>query len=496
MFLKGSVALSFHQLSFFLFFPITLLIVFAVPARFQNGVLLAASWLFYAFATPQWLVLLIAESVAVWALTLWMDKAQGKQRKLRLFLLCAATVGVLIACKASGLALQSTTGFSLILPLGISFFTLQSASYAIDVYRQTCPAEKSFVRTALFVSFFCVISSGPILRAGSFLPQLNKPRRFRADRAAHALVTLGQGYLYKVAIADVLAVFVNGVYADVFSYQGLTLAAAALGYGFQLYFDFVGYSLLAMGFAELLGLELPVNFNTPYFSRSIKEFWSRWHISLSSWLRDYVYIPLGGNRRGTARKCLNLLITFFVSGLWHGTGVCFLIWGLLHGLYQVCGTLTTPARARFRTALHITEQNKLWNVVQCLFTFLLVQVAWVFFRSATPAEALYILSAPFQSLSVSALWNDFFQIYNASLQTAILVYAAAAFIVLSVFLGVVLESLRRFACKGIDLSGWILQRSFLVRWVIYYVLCGIIFGGFLLNNGYFATAANFLYNNF
>ena len=187
-----------------------------------------------------------------------------------------------------------------------------------------------------------------------------------------------------------LAVFVNGVYADVFSYQGLTLAAAALGYGFQLYFDFVGYSLLAMGFAELLGLELPVNFNTPYFSRSIKEFWSRWHISLSSWLRDYVYIPLGGNRRGTARKCLNLLITFFVSGLWHGTGVCFLIWGLLHGLYQVCGTLTTPARARFRTALHITEQNKLWNVVQCLFTFLLVQVAWVFFRSATPAEALYI----------------------------------------------------------------------------------------------------------
>ena len=185
-----------------------------------------------------------------------------------------------------------------------------------------------------------------------------------------------------------------------------------------------------------------------------------------------------------------------MSGLWHGTGVCFLIWGLLHGLYQVCGTLTTPARARFRTALHITEQNKLWNVVQCLFTFLLVQVAWVFFRSATPAEALYILSAPFQSLSVSALWNDFFQIYNASLQTAILVYAAAAFIVLSVFLGVVLESLRRFACKGTDLSSWILQRSFIIRWVIYYVLCGIIFGGFLLNNGYFATAANFLYNNF
>ena len=243
-----------------------------------------------------------------------MDKAQGKQRKLRLFLVCAATVGVLIACKASGLALQSTTGFSLILPLGISFFTLQSASYAIDVYRQTCPAEKSFVRTTLFVSFFCVTRDLVFLRAGSFLPQLNKPRRFRADRAAHALVTLGQGYLYKVAIADVLAVFVNGVYADVFSYQGLTLAAAALGYGFQLYFDFVGYSLLAMGFAELLGLELPVNFNTPYFSRSIKEFWSRWHISLSSWLRDYVYIPLGGNRRGTARKCLNLLITSSCRG--------------------------------------------------------------------------------------------------------------------------------------------------------------------------------------
>lgn len=487
--------MSFHQLGFFLFFPLTLLAVFIVPRRFQNAVLLAASWLFYACATPQWLPLLIAESAAVWALTLWMDKATGKARKIRLFLLCAVTIGLLIFCKGFGLALQSS-GTSLILPLGISFFTLQAASYAIDVYRKTCAAERRFIHVALFVSFFCCISSGPILRAGSFFPQLKRSRRFSPQHAPHALLTIAQGYLYKVAVADVLAVFVNGVYADVYSYHGFTLLAAAFGYGFQLYFDFVGYSLLALGFAELLGLKIPVNFNTPYFSRSIKEFWGRWHISLSSWLRDYVYISLGGNRRGTARKCLNLILTFAVSGLWHGTGVCFLIWGLLHGLYQVCGTLTLPLRTKIRSALSIGEQSRVWSVVQCLFTFLLVNIAWVFFRSSDISQALYVLSAPFQPLSLSAFWSDFFSIWNTSLQTAILVYAATAFLALGFMLAVVLECLRRFACKGENLSTWLLRRPFAVRWVLYYVLCGMIFGGFLLNNGYFATAANFLYNNF
>lgn len=487
--------MSFHQLGFFLFFPLTLLSVFLVPRRFQNAVLLAASWLFYACATPQWLPLLIAESAAVWALVPWMDKASGKARKIRLFLLCVATIGLLVFCKAFGLALQSA-GTSFLLPLGISFFTLQAASYAIDVYRKTCAPERRFVHVALFVSFFCCISSGPILRAGSFFPQLKRSRRFVPQHARHALLTIAQGYLYKVAVADVLAVFVNGVYADVYSYQGFTLLAAAFGYGFQLYFDFVGYSLLALGFAELLGLKIPINFNTPYFSRSIKEFWGRWHISLSSWLRDYVYISLGGNRRGTARKCINLLLTFVVSGLWHGTGICFLIWGLLHGIYQVCGTLTLPLRTKIRSSLSIKEESRAWSVVQCLFTFLLVNIAWVFFRSSDVSQALYVLSAPLQPLSLSAFWNDFFSIWNTSLQTAILVYAAAGFLAVGFVLAVILECLRRFACKGETLSSWLLNRPFAVRWALYYILCGMIFGGFLLNNGYFATAANFLYNNF
>ncbi len=508
--------MTFNNVTFFFFFPLVLLAVFLVPRRWQNAVLLLANYAFYAFSTPSWLPVLFLDSLAVWLLVRRMDRADGPARRRWLWVTLAASIGLLIALKGAGLLLRaaspqaavwpvldrlgltagSTGSFSLLLPLGISFFTLQAAGYAIDVYRKKYAPEPGFLNFALFVSFFCLISSGPIMRGDKLLPQLRSPRRFDPARAPHALLTVAQGYLFKVAIADVLAVYVNAVYSDVTAYTGLTLTAAALGYGLQLYFDFVGYSLLALGLAELLGLELIVNFNTPYFSRSIKEFWGRWHISLSSWLRDYVYIPLGGNRKGPARKCVNLILTFLVSGLWHGVGLTFLIWGLLHGLYQVAENLTLPLRDKCYRALRLRRESRLASVWQCLVTLTLVNLAWVFFRAASVSDAVYVLTRQFSGVSLQAFFSDLFAIWNSSLQTALLVYAALAFLVLALTAGVLTETARRFWCKDGDVSAGILGLPAAARWIVYYLLAGCIFAGFILNNGYFATAANFLYNNF
>ena len=232
------------------------------------------------------------------------------------------------------------------------------------------------------------------------------------------------------------------------------LAVGALAYTFQLYFDFSGYSMLAQGCARVLGLELPQNFNTPYFSRSIKEFWRRWHMSLSAWLRDYVYIPLGGNRKGTARKYINLLATFAVSGLWHGTGLTFLIWGLLHGLYQVAGAVLEPVRAKAHALLPIRRDGKLASVWQCLFTFLLVHTAWC--SSARPAcrTPLYVLTAQFAGGSpgevLAQVWGIILSGFNAK---PLLAAAFAAFLAFSFAVCCALDAVRRFSRRSVQGRG-------------------------------------------
>ena len=509
--------MSFNTLSFFAFFPLCAGAYFLVPKKYQNAVLLAASWLFYAFATPVWLPVLVLDSLATYAAVRWMARAAGSARRRRLWLAVGLNLGLLVGLKALGAALAglpmaqgalqalealglsaSAQRFSLVLPLGISFFTLQAIGCAVDVYRETCPVPQSAVHFCLFTSFFGFISSGPITRAGSFLPQLQTPRRFDADRAVSGLVLMAQGLLAKVCVADLLAILANGVWGDVRAYSGPVLAVGALAYTFQLYFDFSGYSMLAQGCARVLGLELPQNFNTPYFSRSIKEFWRRWHMSLSAWLRDYVYIPLGGNRKGTARKYINLLATFAVSGLWHGTGLTFLIWGLLHGLYQVAGAVLEPVRAKAYALLPIRRDGKLASVWQCLFTFLLVHTAWVFFRAASVQDALYVLTAQFAGGSpgevLAQVWGIILAGFNAM---PLLAAAFGAFVAFCFAVCCALDAVRRFSRRSVQgeatpvllgLGGW--------RWLCYYAFAGLIFLGFLFNNGYLTGAVSFLYANF
>ena len=419
--------MTFNSVSFFAFFPLAVLVCRLVPRRWQNAALLAVSYAFYCFNTPAWLPVLVLDSLATWALVRRMDAAEGLSRKRRLWAALGVNLGLLVLLKGASLLLHGAavsaglwqalsrlglaseaggSAFSVILPLGISFFTVQSVGYAVDVYRKKYAAEPSACNFALFVSFFPLISSGPIMRGDKLLPQLRAPRALRTDRAAHALVTFALGLFSKVAVADLLAVFANAVYGDVTAYTGLTLTFGALCYGLQLYFDFSGYSLMALGAAELLGLQLTTNFDTPYFSRSIREFWGRWHISFSSWLKDYVYIPLGGNRKGKARKYLNLLLTFLVSGVWHGVGLTYLIWGALHGVYQIAGDATDRLRGRVYAALHVSRTGRLACAWQCLCTFALVNAAWVFFRAASVHDALYVLTAQFRNVSLTGLLAD------------------------------------------------------------------------------------------
>ena len=275
------------------------------------------------------------------------------------------------------------------LPIGISFYTFVSVSYVADVYKGKIAAEKHLGRFALFISFFPTVLSGPIERANNLLAQINRPSPFDYDLAVYGLRDLLIGFFKKMVVADSLGVFVDSVYGSVHSYSGFTLVIIALFYTVQIYCDFSGYSSIAVGIAKLFGIRLRKNFGYPYFATSIKAFWGEWHISLSTWFRDYVYIPLGGNRVGKLRHKLNLMITFLVSGLWHGASWNFVIWGGIHGFVQV---VESGFSRKDKSG------SRILGFVKWLFVMLIVTVAWVFFRAQTLGDAAYVFAHCFDGI--------------------------------------------------------------------------------------------------
>jgi len=294
----------------------------------------------------------------------------------------------------------------LLLPVGISFYTFQALGYTIDVYRGDIDAERDFLRYALFVSFFPQLVAGPIERSGSLLRQLRTEQRFDGVRVRAGLVRMGWGFFLKIVIADRLAFFVDSVFNAPEGQPGSAVVLAAVLFTFQIYCDFGGYSSIAIGAAQVLGVTLTENFRRPFLAPSVREFWRRWHISLSSWLRDYLYIPLGGSRRGLARTLLNTLIVFFVSGLWHGAAWHFVFWGVLHGLYLVAGRLTLPARRRLWAALHIREDGALHRVCGTALTFFFICFAFLFFRANSMADAVTLLRAVVTDFRPEALAGE------------------------------------------------------------------------------------------
>jgi D-alanyl-lipoteichoic acid acyltransferase DltB (MBOAT superfamily) len=390
--------MNFNSWQFLVFFPVIwgLYLLFASRLR-HNGLtqalLLASSLFFYACWNPVYLILMLFSIAVTWATGMLMEGKTPPRKKLVLAASLVLNLAVLFffkyynfcASMVNSLFVGSTPrllpAFNVLLPVGISFYTFQALGYSIDVYRGTVQAERNFVSYALFVSFFPQLVAGPIERTANLLPQFKTDYRFDYDRVTSGLRLAAWGMFKKIVISDRVAVYVNAVYGSPGVYPASTLALATFLFAFQIYCDFSGYSDIAIGTARILGFRLMVNFRQPYFSASISEFWRRWHISLSTWLKDYVYIPLGGNRKGALRRNINLIITFFLSGLWHGAAWRFVVWGLLHGIFQVVERFLGLSD---RVAGKITTLRR-------VATFLVVCLAWVFFRAANLSDAFFIL---------------------------------------------------------------------------------------------------------
>jgi D-alanyl-lipoteichoic acid acyltransferase DltB (MBOAT superfamily) len=403
----------FNSLEFLLFLPVVFVLywfVFQRSLRIQNGLLLVASYIFYAGWDYRFLFLLMFSTFLDYFTGLKMQQSAGDQHRRRWFWLSVVVnVGFLGVFKYYNFFVTSFAELLLqlglrvdiwtlqvILPVGISFYTFHGLSYVIDVYNRKIPAETNFVDYAVFVSYFPLLVAGPIERATHLLPQIKQKRFFDSQQAMEGVERILWGFFKKVVIADSMAVIVNTVYSDSGSYSSTALAVAALAFSFQIYGDFSGYSDIAIGVSKLFGIDLLRNFNFPYLARNIGEFWRRWHISLSSWFRDYLYYPLGGSKVNFTTSVRNVFIIFLVSGFWHGANWTFIVWGMIHALLFVPSFIFKSNRKY--VADLITRQFPVPRPVDLLhiaITFVLVTLAWVFFRSGSLGAALGFLGAMF-----------------------------------------------------------------------------------------------------
>ncbi len=388
--------MTFNSWEFLLFYPIVALLYFVLPKRIKWVMLLIVSYFFYM--CYQWdLVYLIAGTTLIsWLSAIIIDKNREKAwlKRTCLTVTLAVCFGVLFFYKYFNFLAGSAVGIieyfggtptpvslNLLLPVGISFYTFQTLSYVIDVYRGDVRVERSFFFYALFVSFFPQLVAGPIERPDNLIPQLKEAHKFEKDNFVRGGRIMLLGFFKKVCVADYIAVFVNSVYNSPKEASALGIIIATCLFSVQIYCDFSGYTDIATGCARIMGIKLMKNFDHPYTATSIKEFWSRWHISLSSWFKDYLYIPMGGNRRGKGRQLFNIMTVFVVSGLWHGAAWTFVIWGAAHGLYQIIGTLTWKERNALLSKIGLSKDSLGVVLVRRVTTFSLLSLLWLFFRA-------------------------------------------------------------------------------------------------------------------
>ncbi len=394
----------FNSLEFLIFFPIVVALYFALPHRYRWLLLLMASCYFYMVFIPVYILILGFTIVIDYFAGILLENTHGRKRKIWLIASIIANTGVLAVFKyynflndnltalLHGFAMQNPIPYlSILLPIGLSFHTFQAMSYTIEVYRGHQKAERHFGIYALYVMYFPQLVAGPIERPQNMLHQFHEKKELDYQRIADGIKHIVWGLFKKVVIADRLAEYVNVVYNNPADFHGMHIILATIFFSFQIYCDFSGYSEIAIGAAKIFGINLMMNFRRPYLALNIKEFWSRWHISLSTWFRDYLYIPLGGNRVPIARKYVNLFIVFLVSGLWHGANWTYVIWGALHGFYNVFGQITEPIRKRIHSFIGLAQRPALYKAVQMLTTFVLATFAWIFFRANSFDDAMLII---------------------------------------------------------------------------------------------------------
>ncbi len=412
----------FNSFHFVYFFVLVTVLYFAFPYKWRWVLLLLSSIYFYMAFVPVYILILGFTIVIDYFAGIVIENAPGRKRKLFLTYSLLANVGVLCLFKYYNFINQNFTFLlnsaglknnipylSILLPIGLSFHTFQAMSYTIEVYRGNQKAERHFGIYSLYVMFYPQLVAGPIERPQNLLHQFREKFNFDYNRVAAGLKLMLWGFFKKLVIADRLAIYVNATYNNAEHHTGITLLTATIFFAFQIYCDFSGYSDIAIGAAKVMGFNLMVNFNRPYFSRSIAEFWKRWHISLSTWFKDYLYISLGGNRVSIPRWYLNLLIVFVISGLWHGANWTYIIWGAINGFYLVFALITQKYRDSFVRVIGLSKTPTVYKIIQVLITFLLTCFAWVFFRAANVPQAIMIIKkiatfkGPFFSENVSML---------------------------------------------------------------------------------------------
>ena len=388
--------MSFNSFAFAIFLPIVFFIYWALPHKYRWGLLLIASYYFYMSWNAKYVILIFFTTFVSYIAAILIEKEDSDKKKKGIMmvtlLLC---LGVLFVFKYFNFVTRSFADFlsifsiqlnpitlKFLLPVGISFYTFQTLSYVIDVYKGDVAAEHHFGYYATFISFFPQLVAGPIERTRNLLPQIRSKHEFDYDKATYGLKLMAVGFFKKMVIAESLSRYVSKVYDAPEKYSGFSLVLATLFFAIQIYCDFSGYSDIAIGTAKLFGIDLMANFKSPYFSQSIKEFWNRWHISLSTWFRDYVYIPLGGNRVSRVRHSINLMITFLLSGLWHGADWSFVAWGGIHGIFQIIDNFLPNKK---------NKKNALIRLLKCGVTFSFVAFAWIFFVSNSIGDAWYVI---------------------------------------------------------------------------------------------------------
>lgn len=413
----------FNSIDFLIFFPLAVILYYVIPNKMSNVYLLTISYLFYMCWNPKYIFLILFCTI----MSYFSGKIVGKARdnaKIKKIVILIIGIGlnlsVLVLFKYINLIIDTINIFmkifkvstsinivnNIVLPVGISFYTFQAIGYIVDVYRGTVTPERDFVKYALYIAFFPQLVAGPIERSKDLLAQLSVRHKYSKIRTQKGILLMLWGYFLKMVIADRIAIYVDTVWAEYTKYQGFYILIAVVLFAFQIYCDFYGYSIIAVGSACILGIDLTDNFKSPYLSDSVAGFWRKWHISLTSWFKDYVYVPLGGNRKGKLCGYANKMIVFILSGLWHGASYSFLVWGGINGIYQIIENICYVLKSKILPASKIKSSGlRGYKVIKTITVFVLVDFAWIFFRSDGLKEAWNIIKAMKGTNNFSILYD-------------------------------------------------------------------------------------------
>ncbi len=488
----------FNSEEFMIFLPIVLLVYFILPKKIRYIWLLISSYYFYMCWNAKYAILLFTSTILTYTSALLIGKFEKTKLKKIVVATCIIlNLGILFFFKYFNFAFDTVqSAFSLlniqlnvpkidvILPMGISFYIFQALSYTIDVYRGEVKPEKNVLKYALFVSFFPQLVAGPIERSKNLMKQLAEPKDFSFENAREGILLMIWGFFLKIVLADRTAVFVDTIFGDYASYTGWYIVIAAALFLVQVYCDFYGYSVIAMGTAKLMGINLMENFDAPFLSKTVGEFWRRWHISLTTWFKDYVYFPLGGSKKGKFRKHLNKLIVFGLSGLWHGANMTYVTWGLINGVYQIIGDELKPVRDKIVSVLHLNRESAGHVIIKTIVTFCLVAFSLIFFRAASMGDAFEMIKLMFSE-------NNLWIFFDDSLYTCGLDRMNFTVMIVSLFILLFADIMKY---RGIVIRDCIIKPDLWVRWLVVVVSIWLVALFGIWGPSY--EAASFIYFQF